>query len=62
LTQLYETEAKSKWQFIAQIEELSNEVKQLREEVSIFFRIRLAIKILIIKVKEKSKSASYFEN
>lgn len=34
LNQLYETEAKSKWQYLAQIEELSNEVKTLREEVS----------------------------
>lgn len=33
LNQLYETETKSKWQYLAQIEELSNEVKQLREEV-----------------------------
>ncbi len=34
LSQLYETESKSKWQFMAQIEELSTEVKQLRDEVS----------------------------
>ena len=33
LRQLYETESKAKWQYIAQIEELSKEVKQLRNEV-----------------------------
>lgn len=33
LNQLYETESKSRWQYLAQIEELSNEVKTLREEV-----------------------------
>lgn len=34
LSQLYETESKSKWQYLAQIEDLKNEVKTLREEVS----------------------------
>lgn len=33
LNQMYETESKSKWTYLAQIEELSNEVKTLREEV-----------------------------
>jgi hypothetical protein len=33
LSQLYETESRSKWHYLAQIEELSNEVKTLREEV-----------------------------
>jgi hypothetical protein len=33
LLQLYEMETKSKWQYLSQIEELSNEVKVLREEV-----------------------------
>lgn len=36
LTHLYDTETKSKWQYLSQIEELSNEVKQLRDEVEIF--------------------------
>jgi hypothetical protein len=36
LNQLYETESKSKWQYLAQIEELSKEVKTLREEVNFF--------------------------
>ncbi len=35
LNQLYETESKSKWQYLAQIEELSKEVKTLREEAYI---------------------------
>ncbi len=34
LTQMYETEAKTRWQHIAQVEELSNEVKELREQVT----------------------------
>lgn len=34
LSQLYETESKSKWQYLEQIEGLKNEVKTLREEVS----------------------------
>ena len=33
LTQLYETESKAKWQYMSQIEELSIEVKKLRDEV-----------------------------
>jgi hypothetical protein len=34
LTQIYETEAKTKWHYVAQIEELSSEVRELRDQVS----------------------------
>ena len=34
LSQLYETESVSKWKYLSQIEELSDEVKKLRVEVS----------------------------
>ena len=33
LSQLYETESSLKWKHLSQIEELSEEVKKLREEV-----------------------------
>ncbi|CAF0754244.1 unnamed protein product [Brachionus calyciflorus] len=51
VNQLYETESKSKWQYLAQVEELSNEVKQLREELKHF---KGQNQILKTKVEEES--------
>lgn len=54
LSQLYETESKSKWKYLAQIEELSKEVKELREEVIILFIFFLnKISIVSFLVYEK---------
>ncbi|CAF1684826.1 unnamed protein product, partial [Didymodactylos carnosus] len=37
LSQVYETEAKSKYQYMQQVEELSGEVRELRKEVNLLY-------------------------
>ena len=39
LSQVYESEAKAKYQYLQQVEELSTEVRQLRSEVDLKYRL-----------------------
>ena len=50
LSKLYETESRSKWHYLAQIEELSNEVKTLRDEVFRKKKKKLYISYLFVNL------------